>query len=121
MATILVIDDEVDLANTCVRFLKGKGFECEVAYTMEDAFAKFDARHPSLVLSDITLSTGDGFEIARYVHDKSPDTPVILMTGYHSATSLEEAHRAGASHYLRKPFSNSDLLAVVQSLLNQKA
>ena len=119
MQTILVIDDEADLASTCARLLKGAGFECEVAFTMDDALAKFDAKRPSLVLSDITLPNGDGFEIARYVRAKSPDTPVILMTAYHSAVSQEEARRSGASHYLRKPFSNSQLLTVVRSLLDQ--
>ena len=121
MQTILVVDDEADLANTCARFLKGAGFECVVAYTIEDALTKFDATRPSLVLSDITLPNGDGFEIARYVRAKSPSTPVILMTGYLSANSAEQARRSGASDYLGKPFSNSQLLAVVRSLLDQKS
>jgi DNA-binding response OmpR family regulator len=117
--TILVIDDEADLVNTCARLLKGAGFECEMACTMDDALAKFDAKRPGLVLSDITLPDGDGFEITRYVRAKSPDTPVILMTAYHSAMSREEARRCGASQYLRKPFSNSELLTIVRSLLDQ--
>ena len=121
MHTILVIDDEADLANTCARFLKGAGFECEVAYSIEEGLTKFDAKHPSLVLSDITLPNSDGFEIARYVRTKSPGTPVILMTGYHSASSPEQARRSGAADYLRKPFSNAQLLTAVRSLLDGKS
>jgi DNA-binding response OmpR family regulator len=113
--TILIVDDETDLADTCARLLKREGYECLVAYGMEDAIALFDARHPKLVLSDITLPTGDGFEIARHVRQHAPGTPVILMTAYHSGNSADEARLAGAAGYLRKPFANAELVATVKS------
>ncbi len=115
--TVLIVDDESDLADTYARLLKSEGFECLVAYGIEDALSLFDSRHPALVVSDITLPVGDGFEIARHVRKKSPGTPVVLMTAYHSANAETQAGRAGADRYLRKPFPNAQLVSTVKSLI----
>lgn len=115
---VLIVDDETEVADTCARVLKRSGFECLVAYDSPEALALFDSRQPALVLSDINLPTGDGFEIARYVSGKSPGTPVILMTTHHNSNGRGQAARAGAAHYLRKPFSNAELISTVRSLLD---
>lgn len=120
MATVLVVDDETDLADTCARSLKRAGFECQVAYSVRDALSMFDQNRPSLVLSDITLPDGDGFDIARHARQKSPDTPIILMTAYHSADAPEEARRAGANRYLRKPFSIAEMISIVRELVDHE-
>jgi DNA-binding response OmpR family regulator len=114
---VLIVDDETEVADTCARVLKKAGFDCAVAYDAPEAIALFDATQPALVLSDINLPNGDGFELARYVRGRSPLTPVILMTAQHNAQSSEQALRAGASSYLRKPFSNADLTIMVNALM----
>lgn len=113
---ILIVEDEIDLAHTYARVLKQAGFDCLVAYDSGTAFSLFDSWQPALVLSDIALPTADGFEIARYVRQKSPGTPVILMTANHTPEMAENARQAGAALYLRKPFSNSELLSSITSL-----
>jgi DNA-binding response OmpR family regulator len=115
---ILIVDDETEVADTCARVLKGAGFDCLVAYDSPAALALFDSQQPALVLSDINLPTSDGFEIARYVRRKSPETPVILMTTDHDSNVPRQAARAGAASYLRKPFSNAELTSTIESLLN---
>jgi DNA-binding response OmpR family regulator len=115
--TLLIVDDETDVADTCARVLRKAGFDCLVTYDSPAALALFDSRQPALVLSDISLPTHDGFEIARYVRQKSAETPVILMTANHRADMAKKAAQMGASHYLRKPFSNSELIGAVKSLL----
>jgi DNA-binding response OmpR family regulator len=118
--TVLVVDDETEVADTCARVLKKSGFDCLVAYDSPTALALFDSRQPALVLSDINLPTGDGFQIARYVRHKSPRTPVILMTTHHDSRVSRRAAHAGATRYLRKPFSNAELTSAVRSLLDGK-
>ena len=115
--TILVIDDEMEMADTCARILRGFGFKCLVAYDSARAFALIDSERPALIVADITLPTSDGFQIARYVRQKSPEIPVILMTAYHTPDIARDAQAAGAA-YLRKPFPNADLIATVKSLLD---
>ena len=114
---ILIIDDEAELADTCARLLRGLGFTCVVAYDIAHAMTLFDSERPSLVLSDISLPMSDGFEMARYVRQRSPETPVVLMTGYHTPQTARDAQDAGAAGYLRKPFSNSELISSINSLL----
>ncbi len=115
--TILIVDDEADLADTCARLLRSVGYSCVVAYDIASAMALFDSDHPSLVLSDITLPVSDGFEIARYVRRKSPNTPVVLMTAYHTPQTASDAQAAGAAAYLSKPFANKELIATIKSLI----
>jgi two-component system, OmpR family, response regulator VicR len=114
---LLIVDDETEVADTCARVLKKVGFDSVVAYDVPAALELFDATQPVLVLSDINLPNGNGFEIARYVRGRSSVTPVILMTTHHNSQLADQAARAGASRYLRKPFSNADLTAMVKSLL----
>jgi DNA-binding response OmpR family regulator len=119
--SVLIVDDEIEVADTCARVLKRAGFDCLVAYDSPAALALVDSRQPALVLSDINLPTADGFEIARYVRRKSPGTPVILMTAQHNSNVPAQAARAGAAHYLRKPFSNAELISTIKSLLSARS
>ncbi len=116
-ATVLIVEDETELADTLARVLQVSGFECVVAHDGPSAYFLFDFKQPAVVLSEINLPIGDGFEITRHVWLKSPATPVILMTAYHTENTLQEASRAGAARYLRKPFSNSELISTIKSLL----
>jgi DNA-binding response OmpR family regulator len=116
--TVLIVDDEPEVADTCARVLKRAGFDCLIAYDSPAALSLFDSQQPALVLSDINLPTSDGFEITRYVRRKSPQTPVILMTTHHNSNVSRQAARAGAASYLRKPFSNAELTSAIKSLLD---
>jgi len=117
--TILIVDDEIEMADTCARVLRSFGFKCLVACNSAKALALFDSERPALVISDITLHTSNGFEIARYVHRKSPEIPVVLMTAYHTPDIARNALAAGAAAYLRKPFLNAELVSIVKSLLDR--
>ena len=119
--TILIVDEETEVADTWARVLKRLGFDCLIAYDSPAALALFDSRKTSLVLSEINLPTGDGFEIARYVSRKSPGTPVILITTQHSSKISDQGARAGATRFLLKPFSNAELTSTVVSLLDGKS
>jgi two-component system response regulator RegX3 len=112
---ILIVDDEVRLANSCAQILKRAGFTCLVAYDGLTALSLFDSQQPTLVISDLNLGDSSAYEIAKHVHEKSPITPLILMTA--SIAALEQDLPAGVAGYLRKPFSQSDLVSLVRSLL----
>ena len=116
---ILIVDDETEMADTCARVLRARGFNCLVAYDTSNAFALMDSEHPALVVSDITMPDGDGFEVARHAGKKSPKIPVILMTAYHTPEIARHAQQAGAVAYLRKPFPNAELIAAVKTLLGK--
>lgn len=115
--TILIVDDEADLADTCARLFESVGYRCVTANNVADALSLFDLEHPSLVLSDVAMPPSDGFEIIRRVRCKAPLTPVILMTAYDRPQVARDALAAGAAAYVVKPFRNKELVATVNSLL----
>jgi DNA-binding response OmpR family regulator len=117
--TILIVDDETDMADTCVRVLRASGFNCVVAYNGAKASALIDSEGPALVISDITMPDGDGFEVARHAGKKSPKIPVVLMTAYHTPEIARNVRQVGAAAYLRKPFPNAELIATVKTLLGR--
>ncbi len=114
---VLVVDDEVDMADAFARVLRAAGFRCLVAYDGGKAVALIDSEQPALVVSDITMPVVDGFAVARHASRRSPEIPVILMTARHSPQVARNAQAAGAVGYLRKPFANSELIAAVRSAL----
>ena len=79
----LIVDNEPDIA-AGARVLKQVGFECRLARSVEDAIPLVRSHKLVLVPSDINPLDGrNGYELARYVRERSPLTPVILMSRYH--------------------------------------
>lgn len=117
--TILIVDDETEMADTCARVLRAGGFNCLVAYDGARALALMDSEHPALVVSDITMPNGDGFDVARHADKKSPKIPVVLMTAYHTPEIARNVQQAGAAAYLRKPFPIAELIATVKMILGR--
>jgi CheY-like chemotaxis protein len=114
---ILVVDDEPDMVITCVRLLKAMGYRCLTARTGPEAIHLVNAEHPDVVVTDLNLSVGDGFEISRHVRRSLPQTPVIVLTAYHTPDTVGAAYASGATGYLAKPFSTADFKAAIQRAL----
>lgn len=113
----LIVDDEPDLLNTCVRLLRQVGHSCLTACTGQEAIGLIDAEHPNLVVTDLRLPTVNGLAVARYARRASPPVPVILITAYSSFEGKREARAAGATVYLPKPFSAAEFLDAVDRAL----
>jgi CheY-like chemotaxis protein len=110
---ILIVDDERDMVETCVRLLQPLCHACLIAYDGPEAINLIDAEQPDIVLTDLNLPTGDGLDVAKHALRKKPDTAVIVMTAYHTLVSAQVAYEAGASAYLRKPFATAELVDAV--------
>ncbi|MBI4588945.1 MAG: response regulator [Candidatus Rokubacteria bacterium] len=113
----LIVEDEPDLLTTCVRLLVQLGHVCLTARTGGAAIGLIDAERPDLVVTDLRLPTVDGLAVVRHARRACPPVPAILITAYTSAESRREAHQAGATIYLPKPFSRVEFLGAVQSAL----
>lgn len=117
MARILVVDDELDLVDTCARLIEGLGYVCLKAFDGPQAIEILQSEHPDLIVTDFNLPHGDGLEILRRAHENRPAIPVIMMTGYHTADMAQAACEAGVKAYLRKPFLTNELKQAVRSAL----
>jgi DNA-binding response OmpR family regulator len=118
---ILLVEDEPDIAVPVALALENLGHHVTVAMNIRTAVEHIDTQSTELVITDLRLPDGNGFQIARTVHERRPSTPVIIATGY-DAEGLEEASRAaGASALLRKPFTVPALMSAIDAALNGQA
>lgn len=111
--SVLVVDDEHTLRESCASLLRSEGFQTVDASRGEDAIEMLKRRKFDIVLSDVLMPNVGGMKILEFCRKESPHTLVILMTGNPSVESSIEGLRAGAWDYLPKPFSASHLHIVV--------
>jgi len=109
-ARLLVVDDEPAMVRTLRTNLRGHGFQVETAETATDAKASYDRRQPDLVVLDINLPDGDGFEIVRHIRERS-GTPIIVLSARGGENDKVNALDLGADDYMTKPFGIDELLA----------
>jgi CheY-like chemotaxis protein len=115
--TILVVDDEPELAANCERVLQREGHLCLQAHTGPDAIRLIDRERPDLVVTDLRLPGVGGLTVARHARSRVPPIPVILITAYDSPQARIAAKESGVSSYLAKPFSNAAFLQLVERAL----
>jgi len=118
---ILVVDDDPAMAELVVDLLASHGY---AAHGSEGPQAALDwaAAHPvDLVISDLKMPGMSGLELMGRLREACPDAPFILMTAFGSIDSAVEAMRAGAFHYVTKPFKRDEVLVVVERALEQRA
>jgi DNA-binding response OmpR family regulator len=117
-AGILIVEDEVDLADTCVRFLRRFGHRLRVAHTAAEAMAAIDTEPPDLLIADLRLPGGpDGFAVIDHARRRDSRVAVIVCTAQVSDGVRREAMAAGVSEYLPKPFTLAQLRAAVDRAL----
>ena len=117
---ILIVEDEVLLADSIAALLRSKGFEAEVAGDGEAGMQYAELGVYDLLILDVMMPKMDGYELARRVRAKRLGTPILMLT---ARASLEDRIRgldAGADYYLPKPFDIRELLACVNALLRRQ-
>jgi CheY-like chemotaxis protein len=82
MKTILFVDDHQVLARLSCEILEMQGYRAVSAYDGLDALRRFDDEDIDLMVTDYRMEGMDGLELARRVHEKHPELPIILVTGY---------------------------------------
>lgn len=116
-AVILVIDDEPNLRDTYRRYLEHLHYTVLVADNGQTGLEMFELGKPDLVLTDLRMPQMDGLEVLMQVRKRSPDTPVIIISGKGEIDDVIKALRLGAWNYLSKPL---DSLLVLEHVV-QKA
>jgi len=115
-ATILIVDDESLVRWSLKERLTAEGYDILEAATAQAALAQA-ANGVDLILLDFKLPDGDGMAILRQVKQQTPDTLVILMTGFSTIENAVEAMKLGAFHYVNKPFNLDEVVMLVEKAL----
>lgn len=115
---ILLVEDEVSIAEPFSRVLAREGFDPTIAGTAAEALEAFDRVAPDLVLLDLALPDGDGRDVCRALRAKS-DVPVIMVTARGTEIDRIVGLELGADDYVVKPFSGGEVVARIRAVLRR--
>jgi DNA-binding response OmpR family regulator len=115
---VLAVDDDPDLLALVAFALTNAGYAVVKAWDTGAALREFDAELPDLVILDINLPSGSGFDVCREIRGRS-EVPIMMLTVRGEEEDLVRAIDLGADDYLTKPFSPRTLLARVKALLRR--
>lgn len=113
---VLIVDDEILIANTLGMILRQGGYECQVAYSGFAALQQSREFQPTLLISDVIMPDMNGVEVAIRVREQLPDCQILLLTGQAAAVDLMQRARAAGHEFdiLNKPIHPEELLRWVE-------
>ncbi|QEC66001.1 response regulator [Panacibacter ginsenosidivorans] len=114
---VLIIDDDTDTCKLLTRVLLKIGFCADAAYTAKEGIQLFTRKHFDIVLCDYNLGDSNGLDILIKVKEISPDTIVIIMTGYLNSNIEMELKEHGAFDYITKPIYPEVILKIFKNAM----
>ena len=117
--TILVVDDDPDVATLIGGILNNGKYEIQPAYCGQEVFTRLQEKRPDLIILDVKMPEMGGFEVLKRLK-AAPETaaiPVILLTGQREYKNVLTGYRLGSDYYMNKPFTSTQLINGVQLFL----
>ena len=120
-STLLVVEDDVDVAEMLTAYFRAQGYEVLAVNWGEDAVQTCRTNHPDLVILDIRLPDIDGFEVARRLrgNQRTNDIPIIFLTEKRERSDRLQGLQVGADDYITKPFDIQELRLRVRNSLRR--
>ncbi|OAB79996.1 sigma-54-dependent transcriptional regulator [Cochleicola gelatinilyticus] len=118
---ILIVEDDVAFGKMLGTFLDRKGFDVVTCHNGEQAKAFLEDGTFKLLITDLQLPDANGLELLDFSRQVSPNTQMILMTGYAEVSSAVEAIKKGALEYISKPFRPEELLMIIEQAMESEA
>jgi len=116
---ILLAEDDTDLGNVLAQYLDLQGYETVLARDGEEAWQLFNTSNVDLCILDVMMPLKDGFELAKQISSKSPDTPFIFLTAKGLKEDRIKGLKLGADDYICKPFEVDELVLRIQNILKR--
>ncbi|GAA0114749.1 response regulator transcription factor [Clostridium senegalense] len=116
---LLIIEDNIELANSMKIGLEKMGFIIDVSNTGEDGEEKASVNEYDAILLDLNLPDIDGLEILKYLRKTMVSTPVIIITARDETSQLALGLDTGADDYITKPFQLLELRARIQAVIRR--
>ena len=116
--SILMVEDDLSLIEGLAFSLEKNGFDVDIARTVKEAFAKFQERKHNLLILDLALPDGSGFEICRRVRQVSV-VPIIFLTASDEEVNIVMGLDIGGDDYIAKPFKLNELMSRINALLRR--
>ncbi|HEX9144719.1 MAG TPA: sigma-54 dependent transcriptional regulator [Candidatus Binatia bacterium] len=114
---ILVVEDNREMARFLEQILSEEGYAVDLAPDGPAALERVSQSHFDLIISDLMMPRMKGTDLIRQLKENHSEVPVLVITAFGTIESAVEAMKAGALHYITKPFRTDDFLIHVQSAL----
>lgn len=118
---ILVVDDEAIARTNLEYVLKKEGYQVSSASNGQEALEKLKRDEFELILTDLKMEKMDGIQLLESAKLVSPNTEIVMITGYATVSSAVDALKKGAAHYLPKPIDLEELRLTVRQIREKKA
>jgi DNA-binding response OmpR family regulator len=120
MNRLLLVEDDEALALGIEFTLKDEGYEVLRASTVEEGKALFEGGKPELIILDVNLPDGNGYDLCKYIRKKS-DTPIIFLTALDEEVNVVVGFEIGGDDYITKPFRVRELLSRIKAILRRNS
>jgi DNA-binding NtrC family response regulator len=120
MPRMLIVDDEESICFSMSEYFGLHGYGVDTARELDEAEKLIESSQYVVAILDLRLGVArnaDGLEIVKLLHDRCPETRVVVLTAYGSAEMEDEARHCGANAFLRKPKPLSQVAQVIQGLI----
>ena len=111
--SLLLVDDDEPFLRRLAKAMEKRGFEVETAGSVAAGRAISTARPPAYAVVDLRLEDGNGLDVVETIHEKRPDSRVVVLTGYGAIATAVAAVKIGATDYLSKPADANDVTAAL--------
>ena len=115
---VLMVEDELSITEPLTEALAREGFDVQVAASVQEALEQTEAELPDLVLLDVMLPDGSGFDVCRSLRRRS-EVPIIMLTARGEETDRIVGLELGADDYIVKPFSAREVAARIRAVLRR--
>lgn len=116
-ANILIVDDEINAVENLAHVCRKQGYQVTTRTSGKAAVEAINNQFFDVILTDLKMEKVDGMAILKHANEISPDSAVILITGFATLDSAVEAMKAGAYHYIAKPYRLDEVREVVRNAL----
>jgi len=113
---VLIVEDEIDLANLIKSSIKELFFKVVIAKDGLEAIKKFDSFKPDIIISDIMMPNLNGLEMSKKIKEKNSETPIVILSAHSHKEMLLEAIDLGISKYFIKPFDIEEFIEYLKEL-----
>jgi DNA-binding response OmpR family regulator len=117
---VLIIEDEQELLDLMIRYMKREGYVSEYATTFKEGFKKINNYEYDCAVVDLNLPGGDGLNLVRILREEMPNTATIIISARNTINDRIKGLEIGADDYLTKPFNLSELNARIKAILRRK-
>ena len=117
---ILLVEDNEMIVKGLVYSLSKEGFETNIAYNAQEAESKVESNVYDIIILDVMLPDGNGFELCKYIKENK-DIPIIFLTAKDDEKDVVNGFNLGADDYVIKPFRTMELISRIYNVLRKNA